>query len=50
MHRRLIRKFVDLYDPAVIERLSKDKTLDFDGRALYNFSMKELKRRVSPDV
>lgn len=49
--RTLFRGFVaDIYDPSVIEKLFKDKSMEIDSRALYNFSMKELKKRVTSDV
>lgn len=48
--RRVLRCFaVDMYDPEIIARLAADKS-ELDGRALYNFSLKELKKRVSPEI
>lgn len=50
LRTRLLRKFADLYDQTVIDKLIKGNYDEIDGRALYGFSLKELKKRVSPDV
>ena len=47
-----LRRFaLDFYDPAVIEKFMKaGQDFDIDGRSLYNFSAKELKKRISPEI
>lgn len=48
---KLFRRVVDYYEKSNLDRILNTKTLeDIDARALYNFSFKELKKHISPEV